>query len=109
MDYETIVDFLNNCDKVSSIGNIKYLEEPEDIEDLAEAEHNSWSDWMRWMLASIVSDLQEVDSVNKYLVFDLPCMQRWMRQMKTPYVSLTEKEKESDRIEARKKLRIYRP
>jgi hypothetical protein len=38
-----------------------------------------------------------------------PCMQRWHRQMQTSYENLSEKEQESDRIEARKRLKITRP
>lgn len=38
----------------------------------------------------------------------LDCFKRWTRQMKTDYVDLSEKEQESDRSEARKKLAVYR-
>lgn len=62
---------------------------PETIERLAEIAHESWAGWMRWQWAPerTPEDLE-----------------RWRRQAATPYADLSEREKESDRVEARKYL-----
>lgn len=84
-----------------------------DIEALAALEHESWSGWTRWMLGKLREEIaagamgdEELDPER----FDaLACVQRWTRQMETPYVDLHEKEKESDREEVLKKLPTYQP
>ena len=98
--------------------------QPEDewIEEAAAAEHESWSGWMRWMLTEIERDLDKervtIDTKSRFLALIkgcqlrgegtmLSCMKRWRRQMNTTYANLSEKEKESDRIEARKKAPAY--
>ena len=43
------------------------------------------------------------------LFLGLPSVKRYLRQAATPYAELSEEEKESDRIEARKRLKLYRP
>lgn len=55
------------------------------VEKLAEWSHKSWSGWARWMI-----DNWSPESV-----------ERWERQVATPYAELSEREKESDRKEAR--------
>ncbi len=93
------------------------MNDPEDIEILAAAEHESWSGWMRWMLKEIKEDIGESwvrpgmkDALNLLMSHQgIACFRRWKRQAETPYAGLSEKEKESDRIEARKKLKVYRP
>ena len=62
------------------------------LEELADSEHDKWSRWMRWMLINWTKGNVE----------------RWWRQKDTPYSELTEREKESDRKEARKTLEIIR-
>ena len=91
------------------------MSDPEDIEVLAAAEHESWSGWTKWMLGQIEKELRPAideagrDGEDPMLAFEnLPCVQRWRRQMKTPYAELSEKEKESDRKEAREKVKVYR-
>jgi len=78
--------------------------DPEDMELLAAAEHESWSVWTAYMLDTI-----EKESGGDFNIKSLPCVERWMRQKVTPYASLSEKEKESDREVVRKKLPLYRP
>ena len=94
--------------------------DPKDLELLAAAEHESWSNWMRYLHPKIMSEFafaghllsatNEEDAAILCQEFEaLPSVRRYIRQMNTPYKDLSEKEKESDRIEARKKLAIYRP
>jgi 8-oxo-dGTP pyrophosphatase MutT (NUDIX family) len=75
------------------------------MEVLADLEHRSWGKWTKWMLAEITKerpfDLEQVFE-------SLPCVQRWHRQIETPYEELSEDEKESDRRVVREKLPLYR-
>jgi len=48
---------------------------------LAELEHNQWAHWTRYMLGNLSPENIE----------------RWRRQIETPYAELSEKEKDSDR------------
>lgn len=57
-------------------------------EVLADLEHRQWRHWTRYMLDNMTPENIE----------------RWKRQIKTSYSQLSEKEKESDRVWARKVL-----
>lgn len=74
-------------------------EPSETLETLAAAAHESWSHWMRWMFGE--------GTLNDDGTWTMPAdkVQRWHRQMWTPYAELSEGEKESDRDEARKIIR----
>ncbi len=61
-----------------------------ELERLAALMHDIWSGWARWM----------IDNWS-----DERCA-RWERQIATRYDDLSENEKESDRIEARKVLEL---
>jgi len=61
---------------------------PELLEKLAELEHEQWQHWMVYMLNNLTPKNIE----------------RWKWQVNTPYNMLTEAEKESDRIWARKMI-----
>lgn len=56
------------------------------IEDLADLEHQQWAHWTRYLLDNYTPENIE----------------RWIKQINTPYSALSEKEKESDRKWARK-------
>ena len=60
------------------------------IEKLAALEHEQWAHWTRYMLDNLTPENIE----------------RWKRQIETPYSDLTENEKESDRNWARRVLDI---
>ena len=75
------------------------------IEKLAEQEHESWSSWMRHLF----SKCQKNRNPNSDFVIPSEFVQRWTRQMKTNYFDLPEEEKESDRVEVRKFLKILEP
>lgn len=56
------------------------------IEVLASLEHEQWAHWTKYMLDNLTDEN----------------ISRWRLQIKTPYEQLTENEKESDRVWARK-------
>ena len=70
------------------------------IEELAEFSHSSWSGWMKYLFSKSTSDEDEREVIPKELV------DRWKRQLGTDYKDLSEGEKESDRDEAKKILKI---
>ena len=65
------------------------------LEALAAIEHERWSRWQRYM-----HDKGEIRPDGSLLIpSDL--VQRWERQVATPYAALSEAEKESDRDQVR--------
>jgi len=68
------------------------------LEQLANLEHDSWSHWMKYLFS--ISKENEDGSVT----IPKDKVSRWKKQMKTKYEDLSEKEKESDRKEARIKI-----
>lgn len=99
------------------------MNDPKDMEALAALEHESWSGWAKWELDQLEKETREAfgkrrrgersnrDRAAKAAVDDfraLPSVQRWRRQIATPYADLSEKEQESDRKVVREKLDLYR-
>lgn len=80
-------------------------------ERLAAYAHEAWSGWMRYMFGKGKFDIVEVEPGLGEQIWIMPStqIQRWTRQMDTPYADLPEAEKESDREEAEKMLAIARP
>lgn len=72
----------------------------EKIEKLADQAHKSWSGWMEYLFNKSVCHSDGSVTIPRDLV------ERWDRQLKTDYKDLSEKEKESDREEARKYLEL---
>lgn len=72
------------------------------LEELAALEHTSWSGWMEYLF--------EKSELNTDGTVTIPAwaVERWKRQVDTPYSELTDQEKESDRDEARKVLDIIK-
>lgn len=68
------------------------------VERLAAIEHEQWSGWMRYMFNKC-----EFVAVGALLIPSW-AVNRWTRQMETPYADLPESEKESDRVEAQRVL-----
>lgn len=65
------------------------------VESMAELSHTQWAGWAEWMMANW--EETHTPSGETY-------QERWTRQIATPYADLSEEEKESDRIEARKMI-----
>lgn len=70
-------------------------------EDLAELAHTQWAGWM-WYLFS-ESQFNEDGTVT----IPARAVDRWTRQVRTPYTELSEQEKASDRVEADKILEVF--
>ena len=66
-----------------------------DLEKIADFCHQQWIHWMTYLLSKI-------NGTN----CDQSTLRRWKRQMETPYSELSEKEKESDREQARKFIKL---
>lgn len=69
-------------------------------EALADVSHEIWSHWMNYMFSC--------GNMNADGSWTMPAekVSRWGRQMNTAYSELTEREKESDRDQADKILRV---
>jgi hypothetical protein len=70
------------------------------VEALAAAEHDGWAHWMRYLFSRCH------DRPEGGLIIPQELVERWRRQMETPYAQLTDREQESDRQEVRKILPI---
>ncbi len=74
--------------------------EKEKIEAFANLAHQQWSGWMIYLFGKSEKNQDGTVTIPKWAV------DRWLRQMNTPYKDLPEEEKESDRQEAIKLLNI---
>lgn len=73
-----------------------------DLERLAELCHSQWSGWMEYLFSKCEeAEAFDVD-LEGYILLPAWAVERWQRQMTTPYTDLPEEEKEADRIEAQK-------
>lgn len=70
-------------------------------EDLAEVAHDVWSDWMNHLLGKATAPEDGV-------VLPVELVERWERQMGTPYAKLSWEERESDRKVADRYLETLR-
>ena len=83
-------------------------------EQLAALEHEQWAHWTRYMLEvlepllaygrGVVRESSSHGFGDAGAIKAIEALQRWTRQIETPYVDLTEQEKESDREWADKVL-----
>ncbi|KKM63074.1 hypothetical protein LCGC14_1423090 [marine sediment metagenome] len=69
-------------------------------EKFAELAHSQWSGWMKYLFSK--------GEFNKNGTWTMPkwAVERWTRQMNTPYLELSESEKDNDREESDKFLKI---
>lgn len=70
------------------------------IEQLADVQHQIWARWMGYQFSMSKRNEDGSFTIPKELV------KRWQQQMETGYYELSEKEKESDRNQARKFIGI---
>ena len=61
------------------------------VETLAAIEHQRWADWQSYLHSLCYKNS------NGELVIPITMVQQWQRQIDTPYLNLSEKEKDSDR------------
>jgi hypothetical protein len=73
-------------------------------EKLAALAHDQWSGWMEYLFSK--TDKFEIEGRAAGVVIPNWAVERWRRQMKTPYAELPEEEKESDRKEADRVLSL---
>lgn len=78
---------------------ISIIDSPELLEILADIEHERWSGW---------EEYRDTKIGGRHAASGEWFGDRWRRQRETPYAYLTEAEKESDRVEARKGLAAIR-
>jgi hypothetical protein len=79
-------------------GDLAFAREP-----LAEYAHEAWSGWMQY-----VFEKANGVCLNGTVIIPPWAVERWQRQINTPYADLPEDEKQSDRAEADKMLAVLR-
>lgn len=78
----------------------KVLESEQLVDELAAVEHERWAHWQRYVHGHC--ERQQDGS----LVIPAALAARWEAQIETPYVGLTEREKDSDREQVRRYLPV---
>jgi hypothetical protein len=63
------------------------------IEQLADKEHASWAHWMEYLFTKCD------ETYEGHYVIPVEFVDRWRKQVNTPYAELSEQEKQSDRDE----------
>lgn len=80
--------------------------EPDDLrERLAAIQYDIWARWMRYLFSCCNTGTDDWTG-DPVLMIPKDKVDRWKRQMETPYADLTEKEKDSDREQADKILAV---
>ena len=72
------------------------------VEALADIEHQRWADWQKY-LHSLCFKLEEYRGA---LIIPADLVERWERQIATPYADLSESEKQSDRDQVERYLGV---
>jgi hypothetical protein len=79
-------------------------------EKLAELAHQQWTGWMEYLFGNCRPGTARLDDGteigNGTMVIPQWAVERWRRQMQTPYAELSESDKNSDRKEADKVLAL---
>lgn len=77
-------------------------------ERLADLSHQIWADWMRYQFSKC-SNMDILSALPPgHLIIPPWAVERWARQINTPYTGLSEQEKDSDREQADKILRVIK-
>src|SRR5207302_8701032 len=86
------------------------MTEQELIEQLADKEHASWARWQDYFFSKchMYVEGEHLMYSRDKVYFSLPreLVERWRRQVDTPYAELSEQEKQSDREEVKHILPI---
>ena len=77
-----------------------------DKEKIAELCHKQWSGWMKYLFSKCYPERGQFDINTGNLVIPAWAVKRWKRQMETPYSKLSEEEKNSDRNESEKFIKL---
>lgn len=78
------------------------------MEALAAKQHEIWAHWMKYLFSKckderrLKSERMQTYYSTGNLIIPKDLVERWQRQVETPYAELSEKEKESDREQVRK-------
>lgn len=70
-------------------------------EELANLCHEQWAGWMMYLFSKCRT------MQGRSLIIPAEFVDRWQRQMNTPYAELSESEQNSDRTEADKFLKVF--
>lgn len=73
------------------------------MEQLADIEHDRWSKWQKYLHSKVIPSADDGISLIGTEFID-----RWNRQIATPYSELSEAEKESDRQQVRPYLELIK-
>ena len=74
-------------------------------EQLADLEHDRWAKWQDYLHSKLIySELPSDGKMIGWYLLDAGHHEHWSRQIDTDYKNLSEKEKNSDRIEAQKTI-----
>ena len=78
-------------------------------EALADLAHEQWSGWMKYLFSKGYFRNMKLDGTMQ-CVWIMPSefRERWERQMNTDYEQLPEEEKDSDRAEADRMIKVVR-
>lgn len=76
-----------------------------DREKLADLCHKQWSGWMKYLFSKCET-LPTLSLNGDIIVIPTWAVERWKRQINTPYKDLSEEEKNSDRKEADKFIEL---
>ncbi len=66
-------------------------------EIIADFFHNQWSHWMKYQFSKMEDTYHYETKKQTGMFMPFEFVVRWIRQMKTSYAELSEKEKDSDR------------
>ena len=86
----------------------RLLKSEEVVEALSDVQHDIWSHWMQHQFSRFHESPCADGAPGFWFSVHPDDAGRWKRQMETPYEDLTEKEKDSDRDQAEKVLKVLR-
>jgi hypothetical protein len=78
-------------------------------EALADLAHEQWSGWMKYLFSKGYFRNMELDGIVQCVwIMPSALRERWERQMNTDYEQLPEEEKDSDRAEADRVIKVVK-